>query len=282
MIIRRALGRGRLTPSWLSDLINDRRGHAVDHRATRTGLGTPNPETSSADAVNAQNPTRAAASVIVPVLPVASSQADGHQWQAPDSTADSLRNVLPVVMATADELIPQGEYGATPRRQQQAAEHQATRTGLGTPPPKTSLADAVNAQGPTRAAASVIVPVLPVESSQADHDGHQQQPPIDSTIDRFSSRNVAVMAAADELRLIPAREHGVTPHQQQQAAVNHQPSSYQTDQAAASAIVPGPVVVTSQSSMINELTAYIFTAGLAFNMAKYQPIHPPPSMRVYM
>ena len=74
----------------------------------------------------------------------------------------------------------------------------------------------------------------------------------------------------------------MTPHQQQQAAVNHQPSSYQTDQAAASAIVPGPLVVTSQSSMINELTAYIFTAGLAFNMAKYQPIHPPPSMRVYM
>ena len=28
--------------------------------------------------------------------------------------------------------------------------------------------------------------------------------------------------------------------------------------------------------MINELTAYIFTAGLAFNMAKYQPVYPPP------
>ncbi len=259
-----------------------RKQQAVDHRATRTGLGTPNPETSWADAVNAQNPTRAAASVIVLVLRVESSQADGHQWQTPDSTVDSLRNVLLAVMATADELIPQGEHGATPHRKQQAVKHQATRTGLGTPNPKTSWADAVNAQNPTRAAASVIVPVLPVESSQADHDGHQQQPPIDSTIDRFSSRNVAVMAAADELRLIPAREHGVTPHQQQQAAVNHQPSSYQTDQAAASAIVPGPLVVTSQSSMINELTAYIFTAGLAFNMAKYQPIHPPPSMRVYM
>ena len=89
------------------------------------------------------------------------------------------------------------------------------------------------------------------------------------------------MAAADELRLIPAREHGVTPHQEQQAAVNHQPSSYQTDQAAASAIVPGPLVETSQSSMINELTAYIFTArGLAFNVAKYQPVYPPPFMRV--
>ena len=223
-----------------------------------------------------------------------------HRRRAPDTTAvddfkleqtnvnedeqeapvDRFRNAE--TMAPADELIPQGEYGATPRRKQRAVNHRATHTGLGTPPPKTSLADAVNAQGPTRAAASVIVPVLPVESSQADHDGHQQQPPIDSTIDRFSSRNVAVMAAADELRLIPAREHGVTPHQEQQAAVNHQPSSYQTDQAAASAIVPGPLVETSQSSMINELTAYIFTACLAFNMAKYQPIHPPPSMGVYM
>ena len=119
--------------------------------------------------------------MIVPVLPaVESSQADGHQWQAPDRTADSLRNVL-VVMATADELIPQrlGEHGATvtPRRKQQAVDHRATRTGLGTPNPETSSADAVNAQNPTRAAASVIVPVLPVASSQADHDGQQQQPP---------------------------------------------------------------------------------------------------------
>ena len=104
-----------------------------------------------------------------------------------DSTADSLRNVL-VVMATADELIPQrlGEHGATvtPRRKQQAVDHRATRTGLGTPNPETSWADAVNAQNPTRAAASVIVPVLPVASSQADHDGHQQKTVMDSTIDR--------------------------------------------------------------------------------------------------
>ena len=156
-----------------------RKQQAVDHRATRTGLGTPNPETSSADAVNAQNPTRAAASVIVPVLPVASSQADGHQWQAPDRTADSLRNVL-VVMATADELIPQrlGEHGATvtPRRKQQAVDHRATRTGLGTPNPETSWADAVNAQNPTRAAASVMVLVIPGESCQAGHDGPTASP----------------------------------------------------------------------------------------------------------
>ena len=34
-------------------------------------------------------------------------------------------------------------------------------------------------------------------------------------------------------------------------------------------------------NMINELSAYIFTArGLAFNMAKYQPAYPPPFMRV--
>ena len=28
-------------------------------------------------------------------------------------------------------------------------------------------------------------------------------------------------------------------------------------------------------NVINELSAYIFTAGLAFNMAKYQPVYPP-------
>ena len=34
-------------------------------------------------------------------------------------------------------------------------------------------------------------------------------------------------------------------------------------------------------NMINELSAYIFTArGLAFNVAKYQPVYPPPFMRV--
>ena len=33
-------------------------------------------------------------------------------------------------------------------------------------------------------------------------------------------------------------------------------------------------------NMINELTAYIFTAGLAFNMAKFLLVHPPPFMRV--
>ena len=91
-------------------------------------------------------------------------------------------------MATAGELIPQGEHGATPHRKQQAVKHQATRTGLGTPNPKTSWADAVNAQNPTRAAASVIVlpVVIPVEpcQAQAGHDGHQQKPPMDSTIDR--------------------------------------------------------------------------------------------------
>jgi hypothetical protein len=34
-------------------------------------------------------------------------------------------------------------------------------------------------------------------------------------------------------------------------------------------------------NMINELSAYIFTArGLAFNVAKYQPVYPPPFVRV--
>ena len=44
----------------------------------------------------------------------------------------------------------------------------------------------------------------------------------------------------------------------------------------------GPDFAHGLAAMRIELTAYIFTAGLAFNMATYQPIHPPPSMRVYM
>ncbi len=40
--------------------------------------------------------------------------------------------------------------------------------------------------------------------------------------------------------------------------------------------------VTGMHNMFSELTAYrdISTAGLAFNMTKYQPAHPPPFMRV--
>ena len=158
-------------------------------------------------------------------------------------------------MAPADELIPQGEHGAAPRRKQQAVDHRATRTGLGTPNPETSSADAVNAQNPTRAAASVIVPVLPVASSQADHDG-QQQPP-------------------------PAQTPPLTPQRAELTSAVSTPCVSTPEMTSAS--TPQRVELTSAVStpcVSTPETAYIFTAGLALNMAKFQPVHPPPFMRV--